>query len=215
MVTFTQLGKFGRFGNQLFQIASTIGTAISKRQLYAFPEWEYQSFFVNPLPKLKTDNYINLEGYMQDHRNFEHCKDIVKHYFKMHELLGYTFKNAVFIHYRDYETEGVSSAHPVPTKEYYDEARKYFKDVRFFLFSDNIEKARQIVGYDVTALELPEMEAFYLMSHCQGGIISNSTFSWWAGYLSGGRVVAPLNWFGGRKKSLDTEGLYLPNWIKI
>lgn len=39
MVTFSQLGRYGRFGNQLFQIASTIGIAVKHGYAYAFPEW--------------------------------------------------------------------------------------------------------------------------------------------------------------------------------
>jgi hypothetical protein len=39
MVTFSQLGRYGRLGNQMFQIASTIGIAKANGYEYAFPEW--------------------------------------------------------------------------------------------------------------------------------------------------------------------------------
>lgn len=39
MITFSQLGRYGRFGNQLFQIAGTIGLAIKHGYAYAFPRW--------------------------------------------------------------------------------------------------------------------------------------------------------------------------------
>jgi hypothetical protein len=39
MVTFTQLGRHGEFGNQLFQIAATIGHAFKSNQEYMFPLW--------------------------------------------------------------------------------------------------------------------------------------------------------------------------------
>jgi hypothetical protein len=39
MVTFDKLGRYGRLGNQMFQIASTIGIAKANGYDYAFPEW--------------------------------------------------------------------------------------------------------------------------------------------------------------------------------
>lgn len=58
-------GGLGRFGNQLFTIASTIGIAIKNNQPFAFPEWinrdnalfggnedKMVDYFVNPLPYL-------------------------------------------------------------------------------------------------------------------------------------------------------------------
>jgi hypothetical protein len=39
MVTFAQLGRYGRLGNQMFQVASTIGIAKANGYEYAFPEW--------------------------------------------------------------------------------------------------------------------------------------------------------------------------------
>lgn len=39
MVTFGKLGRYGRLGNQMFQIASTIGIARKKGYDVGFPEW--------------------------------------------------------------------------------------------------------------------------------------------------------------------------------
>jgi hypothetical protein len=39
MLTFLQLGRYGRIGNQMFQIASTIGIANRHGYDYAFPRW--------------------------------------------------------------------------------------------------------------------------------------------------------------------------------
>jgi hypothetical protein len=67
VLTFLALGSYGRFGNQLFQIASTIGIAIKSGQPFGFPAWinydhrdrfgssediDVQKYFVNPLPEL-------------------------------------------------------------------------------------------------------------------------------------------------------------------
>lgn len=65
MITFAQLGKYGRLGNGMFQIASTIGIAKRFGYQFAFPEWknhdhknrfgstediDIQKYFLNPLP---------------------------------------------------------------------------------------------------------------------------------------------------------------------
>ena len=39
MLTFLELGNYGRFGNQLWQVASTIGIAIKNDKSYIFPKW--------------------------------------------------------------------------------------------------------------------------------------------------------------------------------
>jgi hypothetical protein len=65
IVTFNSLGRYGRFANQMFQIAGTIGIARKNGFDFAFPEWknydhaerfgshediDLQKYFVNPLP---------------------------------------------------------------------------------------------------------------------------------------------------------------------
>ncbi len=65
MLTFRNLGRYGRFANGLFQIAGTIGIATKRGYQYAFPRWvnwnhfdqfgstediEVQKYFVNELP---------------------------------------------------------------------------------------------------------------------------------------------------------------------
>ena len=51
MVTYSQLGNKGRLGNQLFQIASTIGIATENGRPFAFPDWEYNKYFEAKLTK--------------------------------------------------------------------------------------------------------------------------------------------------------------------
>lgn len=48
MITFKELGKYGRFANGLFQIASTIGIAIKSGQEFSFPKfinWDHKERF--------------------------------------------------------------------------------------------------------------------------------------------------------------------------
>ncbi len=49
MITFPRLSQAGRLGNQLWQVASTIGIAASRGDASALPEnWDYRPFFMIP-----------------------------------------------------------------------------------------------------------------------------------------------------------------------
>jgi hypothetical protein len=109
-ITFPNLGNKGRLGNQLFQIAATISTAIDNDLSYAFPDWKYNQFLKKPIPTcndlkpthfytepLFRYNKINLpvctpdsnmppeiyalEGYFQSRKYFEKHEDIIRKQF--------------------------------------------------------------------------------------------------------------------------------------
>ena len=48
MLTFINLGKMGRLGNQMFQIASTIGIAKWVGTKACFPKWDYMNYCLLP-----------------------------------------------------------------------------------------------------------------------------------------------------------------------
>lgn len=91
MITFSQLGRKGRLGNQFFQIASTAGIARKNNHSFFFPTWEYEKYFEYDFPhgkpgpdfiKLKekqfpfydweigSENY-DLDGWLQTERYFD------------------------------------------------------------------------------------------------------------------------------------------------
>lgn len=106
--------------------------------------------------------------------------------------------------------------------EYYSKGMSYVAErvanPHFFVFSDDIEwvKTNYKIPYPHTFVQEKHAAPFELelMRNCKHFVISNSTFSWWAQYLSEYKdsvVVAPCPWFSdGRKVSL-----YLPNWHVI
>ena len=72
MLTFKKLGRYGRFGNILFQIAGTIGIAMKNNHSFAFPKlinWDHlerfgskepidlTDYFKNPLPEMPDINF--------------------------------------------------------------------------------------------------------------------------------------------------------------
>lgn len=99
MLVFSQIGRKGNLGNQLFQIASTIGIAKKNNHDFLFPNWEYSQFFENEIPtKNLNDDYtflhiekfeyhdiqigkgnFDLYGWLQTEKYFDVLA--VKHYF--------------------------------------------------------------------------------------------------------------------------------------
>lgn len=105
MIAFSLLGKKGNLGNQLFQIASTIGIAKKNNHDFLFPYWPYSYFFEHQIPmgaidsRFKTiaykefeyiekefnnENY-DIEGWLQT----EYFFDIkaTKHFFKFNQTI--------------------------------------------------------------------------------------------------------------------------------
>ncbi|WP_161566752.1 alpha-1,2-fucosyltransferase [Meridianimaribacter sp. CL38] len=77
MLTFSKLERKGHLGNQLFQIASTIGIAVKNKQAYGFKPWSYQSFFKHPLPLAETLDY---EVFEEQAFHYEAIELEAKHY---------------------------------------------------------------------------------------------------------------------------------------
>lgn len=82
MITYSRLGKKGNIGNQLFQIASTIGLAKKHQHNYIFPIWEYEDYF----------DYNFLHGKIE---SFERIAEKHYHYYNWnleegnYDLFGY------------------------------------------------------------------------------------------------------------------------------
>jgi hypothetical protein len=76
----------------------------------------------------------------------------------------------------------------------------------FFVFSDEPDwaKANVLIDAPVDYIAHDGVDSafkdFYLMAKCRHHIIANSSFSWWAAWLSNSKsplVVAPMHWFAG------------------
>jgi len=128
MITYSQLNNKGRLGNQLFQIASTIGMAHDIGQDFCFPKWEYQHCFKNELPSCDSispqaalkerycdyspipedlkefDGDLDIDGYFQSEKYFLNAKEKVQHYFEFNDEVVDYVKNKYEIPLKEYDT---------------------------------------------------------------------------------------------------------------
>lgn len=113
------------------------------------------------------------------------------------------------------------------TEQYYDQAMKVISErianPVFYVFSnskEDVEWIRENYHFptDRTVYitsENRDYEELWLMSHCKHFVIANSTFSWWAQYLSTNDkkiVAAPEKWYLGDQDATD---IYEDTWIRI
>lgn len=119
-----------------------------------------------------------------------------------------------------------NSTHGLCSTVYYEEAMRrveeHAPDVRFFVFSDDARWAREAFGHLERATVVghngadKNYEDFRLMSLCRHHIIANSTFSWWAAWLSSHpekMVVAPRIWF--QDSVFDSRDVVPESWVRI
>lgn len=175
MLTFSQLGRYGRFANQMFQIAGTIGLAIKHGYSYGFPAWknfdhaerfgstediDLQKYFKNPIPQVDAIGYLDRPIPWGYHPGM-HIPDNVS-------LSGHMQSEKYFSHCKDIiqhyftmkdevDMEDICAIHirlgdydnhyhPRLGVRYYSEAIDQFpKSQRFIVFSDDMEAAFEIL----------------------------------------------------------------------
>lgn len=174
MVTFTKLGEplYGRLGNQLFQIAATIGIADKNTQDYLFPDWKYQDYFKNKLPLgqlenanvftqvgfdykkvvLGTGNW-DLVGFFQSEKYFDHVSALIRHYFTpsdevtqyLQDKYGAILeKNTCSLHVRRGDYVKLKNYFPPQSIAYYQKAmEKFDSNTLFVIFSDDISWCKE------------------------------------------------------------------------
>jgi hypothetical protein len=242
IVTYKDLGKNGRLGNQMFQIASTIGVARKNNCDYVLPYWEYSHCFKEVLNLGDTDfptqytvkeklDYTyqdivlegdtNLEGYFQSYKYFENCKDEIKRYFLSYfpDGIGEQCTNTCAVHIRRGDYLEKSNVHPNLTMDWYNQAMSMFPDnTLFYVYSDDYQWCKDNFTADNTIVLKPDsfdIWDMFGMVKCANQIISNSTFSWWSAYLNPKKekkVIYPLNWSGVQNNITD---LIPEGWIGL
>jgi hypothetical protein len=230
----TRNGDDCGIGNILFFTAGTIGIATKNGYSYGLPKWVGSDYFVNPIPTPEEIDYKYIElpwgfsgfdipdnscifGWMQTERYFEHCEDLIRHYFTM-KPIAEPIKDTIFIHYRAYKN--VSKMLVPLGREYYREALRQLPRKRVVVVTDDINQAKGVFGANFEYLSNTPIVDFYLLSHADYVVMSNSTFSWWGAYLSKAVTVCPKQWIPptwGDAPGVPNSPKDIPckNWIQI
>lgn len=240
-VTFSRLGQMGRLGNQMFQIASTIGVAKMSQTDFILPPWQYEQdfnlhgcfsddilitntytepYFHFAKPNVPQAGITDLNGFFQSFRYFEHCEPYIKFVFESQYqerfLSGIT---SIHVRRGDYATLGNSYYTSLANTDYYDKAMAAVKSDCYYIFSDDIEwcKAKFKGNQFVFIEEQDPCISLAIMASCENNIIANSSFSWWAAYLNkheDKKIIAPSKWFGPNLPH-NTKDLLPHEWVKL
>jgi hypothetical protein len=182
---------------------------------------------------LKQKRFQLLIGYFQTYRYasmpavYEELKnltlvtqvDLIEEYRKLALV-----ETPLVVHIRlgDYKLE---ESFGLLSKEYYSDAITELwssgKYQKIWLFSDEPELAIQVIGdkYQDFVRIVPEVNdsaaaTLEVMRSGSGYVIANSSFSWWAAFLSHTKnpvVLAPSPWFIGQEEPID---LIPPSWSR-
>lgn len=234
--------------NQMFMIAATIGYAKKHGMQYFlppttiapniwptyFPQFPTQRcpphYFTYKEPEhsysdIPFHQHIQLEGYFQSEKYFDHCRKDVIDAFQIpwKQLDGF-----VTIHVRRGDYLNYPDKHPVVSYEYIASAVKHFIKLgynSFVVCSDDIKWCRiqfkplELFGavFSFSSGHGP-IEDLALLSCGEHFIGSNSSFSWWAYYLNQNPDkigIFPEKWFGPGNSHLCTKDLYPEGVIKL
>jgi hypothetical protein len=188
------------------------------------------SFSFRPLP---TRPDARLEGFFQSEKFFVHRRpEILELYRPESEDFEAIFERypqlqkepvLVGVQCRYYLREVSASYHPTFGRKFYEEAfKKMPSEALFVVSSDRIEWVKQLFrGLPYRFLFL-EGQSYYrdmiTLTQCHHFVISNSTFGWWAAWLSEAsnkRVVAPMPWFGRARAHYNLRHLLPKDWEVI
>ena len=143
----------------------------------------------------------------------------------LYDIIDKTNSVCVTIRRGDYLEEKFKSKFYVCNEHYFREALKVvkvkIKDPVLIFFSDDIDWVKENIKTDLPSYyesgNDPVWEKLRLMYSCKHYVISNSTFSWWAQYLSRNEnkiVISPDRWFNDYKHNGCTY-LLSDNFIKV
>ena len=227
-----------RLGNALFMAASTIGIAINNGMEPRFPSnWKYRQHFNIPdemfedmrpaqyykephfhftVPEFDLCNDTELIGYFQSERYWLAHKDLILQYLTP-KMANPSSVDAVCIHHRRGDYVGNPNYYQLKMSYYIDCYDSRFAGIPILAFSD--DPAYINLHYNGNSLAIKrnaDIYDFINMINCRKHICSNSTFSWWATYLSRtDNVIYPDRYFDGPLLKHDTKDFWPVDWDEL
>ncbi len=227
----TQYRSIGGFRCFLANIKSKFGLPLNPPN-----QVKEKGFAFDPKIPMSSDNCY-LQGYFQSEKYFYQIRDVLIQDFKVVNPLKGKNKEisdkivsteSVSIHIRrgDYvNDQKTAQFHGTCSLDFYRTALDYIcsklENPHFYFFSDDIEWVRKNIVVNHPAIYVDNnadcgYEDMRLMSMCRHHVVANSSFSWWAAWLSNYPdkiVLAPKNWF--RTEDLDTRDLVPSSWVVL
>ena len=190
---------------------------------------------------------MNLHDYFTTEKYFQNVEDIIRKDFTFKDEILEPCKeiideleNPIFMHLRRGDYVANPAAHPMCSLEYYAEALTHFdKDIPVLVFSDDIDWCKEQPFFEDDRFMLSEFAEKYeqtcdtlfgrqqalipyydlcLMTLCSGGIIANSTMSWWGAWLMKNRtqpIIYPTQWFGSHYDHYNMDDLCPEDWFGV
>jgi hypothetical protein len=225
----------GRLGNQLFQycmgriLAEGLGYELNAKPIEGFPNTQkpvkgknYSYYFrrhmyghdvdLKSILADKSKRNIVLTGYFQNYSYYKPHKTVIKrHWLKTNNPFKRTNKNDIVVHVRRTDCMHVGFGLPF---SYYEDALETASYRRVFICTDdpqsrflqNFKKYRPIIRHS-TALN-----DFHFIMSFNKIIQSQSSYSWWASFLSKAKEIytpVPLSGYwsreNGEKLKIDEE----------
>jgi hypothetical protein len=172
-VAFTELERMGRLGNQLFQIAATMGIAHQYGMRAVFPRWRYRQLFLGPSPEIEpavsaASTYLeptfrfqmpelsgstNLVGFFQSEKYFHSIAPQIRTMLTPQseilnicrdQLSQFGAVQTCAVHVRRGDYVGNPDFVDLAATDYYEKAMLSFGPrTRFLLFSDDLDFCRK------------------------------------------------------------------------
>ena len=190
---------------------------------------------------------INLHDYFTTEKYFANIKDVIRKDFTFKKEILEPCKeivdeleNPIFMHVRRGDYVVNPSAHPMCPISYYEKALELFdENSPILVFSDSIEWCKEQDFFQGDRFMLSEYDEKYsqtadtllgkqntlipyfdlcMMTLCNGGIIANSTMSWWGAWLMENKtqpIVAPKPWFGTHYNDYNMNDLLPDGWVEV
>lgn len=177
--------------------------------------FRFQDGYVRYPKRFTQDTFV--DGFFQSEKFFEPVKDEIRTVYRLEEKLKEIhYPNLQLIQERNTVCISIKVQHnagnpmfDVCHEDYYTRAIQYIQEnvenPLFFICSDNVEYVKEHLidtsKYDVIEQDMsyPVHVSLAVMAQCKHFIIGNSSFAWWAQYLStydNKIVVAPSKWYG-------------------
>lgn len=214
---------FPWYANNNFIIIKILRKIFKKKFVDFFGKFGIYLWFGEEYIVIKNHKNIYLDGYWQSEKYFQNIENILKQELvpkcnhseknkKLYDLIENSESVCITIRRGNYISNlKFKKILYICNEEYFQKAIKLIKEKiknpTFFIFSDDVEWVKNNLKIDGTVYyedgNDPAYEKLRLMSKCKHFIISNSSFSWWAQYLSTTKnkiVIAPSKWYTDNRK---------------